>query len=101
MNINIKMGSKDYIDADNVKRKMLVDAVNTDLTAEMNQISTECLLLYGGNDTTTPIELGRKIEKNIKNSRLIEIENAGHFPYLEQPSVFNLILSSFLIGGNK
>lgn len=101
MNINIKMGSKDYIDADNVKRKMLVDAVNTDLTAEMNQISTECLLLYGGNDSTTPIELGRKIEKNIKNSRLIEIENAGHFPYLEQPSVFNLILSSFLIGGNK
>lgn len=101
MNINIKMGSRDYMDADNVKRKMLVDAVNTDLTKEMNEINTECILLYGNKDETTPITLGKKIEAKIKNSRLIEIENAGHFPYLEQPSVFNLILSSFLIGDNK
>lgn len=101
MNINIKMGSRDYMDADNVKRKMLVDAVNTDLTKEMNEINTECLLLYGTDDKTTHISLGKKIEAKIKNSRLIEIENAGHFPYLEQPSVFNLILSSFLIGDNK
>ena len=95
------MGSRDYMDADNVKRKMLVDAVNTDLTKEMNEINTECILLYGNKDETTPITLGKKIEAKIKNSRLIEIENAGHFPYLEQPSVFNLILSSFLIGDNK
>lgn len=101
MNLNIKMGSHDYMDADNVKRKMLVDAVNTDLTNEMRKINTECILLYGTDDTVTPVSLGRKIEANIKNSKLIEIDNASHFPYLEQPSVFNLILSSFLIGDSK
>lgn len=97
--INIKMGSKDYIDSDNVKRRMLIDAVNTDLIREMNKIdNVEVLLIYGENDKTTPLEIARKIEANIKNSALVTIENAEHFPYLEQPTIFKLILDSFLVG---
>ncbi|MBE6137075.1 MAG: alpha/beta hydrolase [Erysipelotrichaceae bacterium] len=96
--INFKMGSKDYVDADNVKRKMLVDAVNSDLTIEMNKIEADTLLIYGKNDKTTPIDLGKKIEANIKNSALVTIDDAEHFPYLDQPTIFKLILDSFLVG---
>lgn len=97
--IKVKMGSKDYLDSDNVKRKMLVQAVNQDLSKEMKEIQgVETLLIYGEKDTTTPISMAKKIEKNIKNSALVTIEDSGHFPYLEQPTIFQLILDSFLAG---
>ena len=94
----IKMGSKDYQNADNVKKIMLVKAVNTDLKEEMNKITCPTLLIYGKEDTVTPLKLGYDIKNNIKDSSLIEIDDCGHFPYLERFSVFNLILSSFLAG---
>lgn len=97
--INVKMGSKDFLDADNVKRRMLIDAVNTDLSKEMNLIDgIDVLLIYGKDDKTTSVEIGRKIEEKIKNSALVIIDDASHFPYLQQPTIFNLILDSFLVG---
>lgn len=99
-NIKVKIGSKDYVDSDNVKRKMLVDAVNCDLREYMRQIRTETLLIYGADDTTTPLSLAKVIENNIQGSALVTIENCGHFPYLEQPTVFQLILDSFLVGNS-
>lgn len=100
-NLNPKMGSKDYINSDNVKRRMLVDAVSTDLKEEMNNINVEVLLIYGENDKTTPLSLANEIKANIKNSGLVVIEDAGHFPYLDKPYVFQLILDSFLASDVK
>ncbi|MBD5390809.1 alpha/beta hydrolase [bacterium] len=93
----VKMGSSDYQNADNVKRIMLVKAVNTDLRKEMKMIAAPTLLLYGTNDTVTPLSLGYQIKENIHNSELIELEECGHFPYLERPSIFSIILTSFLV----
>lgn len=94
----VKMGSTDYQNADNVKRIMLIKAVNTDLRKNMNAINVPTLLIYGKNDTVTPLSLGHKIKENIQNSELIEMEECGHFPYLDRPSFFMIILMSFLIG---
>lgn len=94
----VKMGSSDYQNADNVKRIMLVKAVNTDLRNEMKKIVAPTLLLYGTNDTVTPLSLGYQIKENIHNAELIELEECGHFPYLERPSIFSIILMSFLVG---
>ena len=91
------MGSKDYQNADNVKKIMLVNAVNTDLKEEMNNINTPTLLIYGKLDKVTPLELAYDIKNNIKDSTLIEIDDCGHFPYIERPNIFNLILRSFLM----
>ena len=91
------MGSRDYIDSDNVKRHMLVEAVNTDLTENLKKISAETLLIYGTNDKVTPTKLGRRIKNNINNSILVEMEDCGHFLYLERAMEFQLILDSFII----
>lgn len=95
--LRIKMGSRDYIDSDNVKRHMLVEAVNTDLTENLKKISAETLLIYGTNDKVTPTKLGRRIKNNINNSILVEMEDCGHFLYLERAMEFQLILDSFII----
>lgn len=94
----VKMGSADYQNADNVKRIMLVKAVNLDLSEYMQKIIVPTLLIYGEDDKVTPLEVARKINHNIKNSSLITIESCGHFPYLERFNYFSLILMSFLVG---
>ncbi len=99
--INIKMGSNDYKNADNVKRIMLVKAINLDLGKYLEKIKTPTLLIYGKNDKVTPLKLGYEINKKIANSSLIEMEECGHFPYLERPNIFSLILMSFLVGENN
>lgn len=96
--INVKLGSKDYRDSDNVKRAMLVNAVNTDLTNEMEKINVSTILIYGENDKETPKEIAEYINTHIKNSSLVMMEDCGHFPYLEKPTIFSLILNSFLTG---
>lgn len=99
LGIKIKMGSNDYINSKGYKRKMLVDTVNQDLTQEMNKIDIPVLMLYGINDNETPIfPVGNYINKNIRNSVLIKIEDAGHFVYLDKPLIVALIINSFLEG---
>ena len=95
------MGSKDYKNADNVRKIMLVKAVNQDLREYMKKIEVPTLLIYGKDDNVTPLKLANEINKEIKDSVLITIEGTKHFPYLERPNYFNLILMSFLIGENN
>lgn len=94
----VKMGSSDYQNADNVKRIMLVKAVNTDLREHLKRIAAPTLLLYGTKDEVTPLSLGYQMKSYISNAELIELEECGHFPYLERPSVFSIILMSYLLG---
>lgn len=96
--LKVRMGSKDYLNADNIKKIMLVKAVNKDLQEEMKKINSPTLLIYGKDDNVTPLDMGYKIKDNIKDSFLVELDNCGHFPYLERFSIFSLILNSFLVG---
>lgn len=41
-------------------------------------------------------ELGRAAEKDIPNSKLVELENVGHIPHLEAPDSFHRALLDFL-----
>jgi pimeloyl-ACP methyl ester carboxylesterase len=43
------------------------------------------LILWGKRDPIIPIEHGRYAHALIENSRLVEIEDAGHFPMLDDP----------------
>lgn len=99
--INLNLGSKDYKDADVVKKEMLVKTVNQDLRKYMNKINTPTLLMYGENDKTTSVGMAKIINKEIKNSTLIILDECGHFPYLDRPNYFLLILNSFLMGDNN
>lgn len=98
LHIPVKMGSTDYQNADNVKRIMLVQAVNQDLKNEMKKIKVPTLMLYGKDDDVTPLALAKGIKNSIEQSVLIELEDCGHFPYLDRPSYFTLVLMSYLVG---
>ena len=77
-----KYGSEDYKILSNVMKATFVKVVNEDLVCDARKIECETLLVWGRNDKSTPLYMAKKLNKEIKNSRL-EIYCAGHFSYLE------------------
>ena len=99
LGINLNFGSLDYKNSSGIKRKMLVDTVNKDLTNEMDKINIPTILIYGTNDKDTPIKnVGNYINKHIKNSILFPIKDSTHFVYLEKPLIVSLIINCFIEG---
>lgn len=90
-----RQGSADYRNASPIMRQCLVKAVNEDLTDRLKNIKAETLLIWGDNDTATPLPDGQLMEREIPNSGLAVIKNAGHYCFLDQPAVFNSILTSY------
>lgn len=93
--LRVKFGSADYAAASPLMRQTLVKVVNEDLTPLLPGIHTPTLLVWGENDTATPLSDGKKMEKAIADAGLAVIQNAGHFSFVEQPFVFRSIMASF------
>lgn len=89
-------GSGDYNSAPEVMRKTLVSLVNTDISHLLPNISCSTLLIWGSNDTATPLKDGKKMESLIPDAGLCVLDGCSHFSFLERPGQVNLILDSFL-----
>ncbi len=88
-------GSADYNAAPEVLRKTMVSLVNTDLRGEISRISCPTLLVWGENDTDTPLADARIIESLIPDCGLCVLKG-GHFAFCEQPAQTAAILRSFI-----
>ncbi|MDE6781294.1 MAG: alpha/beta hydrolase [Ruminococcus sp.] len=95
-NFRKKMGSADYAAASPLMRQVLVKVVNEDLEPLIPNIKCPTLLVWGVNDTATPLSDGEKMEKLIKDAGLVKLENAGHYSFLEQQYTFNRVMCSFM-----
>ncbi|MBQ2676536.1 MAG: alpha/beta hydrolase [Clostridia bacterium] len=93
-------GSADYNAAPVVLRQTLVNLVNTDLRDILPNIKASTLLIYGENDTETPISHAKVIESKIKDCGLCVIKGGSHFCFVEFPGQVDAILQSFLGGKN-
>ena len=90
------MGSRDYKNASEVMKKILVNVVNEDLSECAKKINVPTLLIWGDRDTEAPVEDAKELEKKIPDAGLIVLPNSTHYAYLENlPQVIN-ILNNFL-----
>ena len=97
-----RQGSADYRSATPVMRNCLVMAVNEDLRDCLPKIDKDTLLIWGDNDTATPLEDGKLMEQNIKGSALVVFNGGSHYCFLEQPQKFRGIMRAFFgIGEGK
>lgn len=94
--LRVKYGSADYAAASPLMRQVLVKVVNEDLEPLLPNIKCPSLLVWGVNDTATPLSDGEKMEKLIPDAGLVKLENAGHYSFLEQQYTFNRVMSSFM-----
>ncbi|HSE79267.1 MAG TPA: alpha/beta fold hydrolase [Alphaproteobacteria bacterium] len=67
-----------------------------DRTADLPNIKAPTLLVFGGDDRLTPPAIGERMAKEIPDSRLVVIADAGHLPNIERPAEFNAVVLDFL-----
>lgn len=100
--LKTKFGSTDYRNATALMRDTLVKSVNEDLSEEIKNINRKTLIIWGEEDTDTPLEDALYMKKNISESTLKIIEKAGHFSFLDNPFEYeNIIKEYFSINNYK
>lgn len=91
-----KFGSSDYKDAEGIMKKILVKVVNEDLKPMLKSIQSPTLLIWGDKDATTPLYMGKAMEKEIPDSGLVILEGAGHYSYIDSFNKFAISLRPYL-----
>lgn len=82
--------SEDYVHAGSM-REIYRQTIKEDLQADMKKNSIPTVLIWGQNDSATPLENAQLMVKKMQQARLLVIEKAGHFPFIDQPEKFNQI----------
>ena len=96
-----KYGSADYKKASEVMRKTLSSVVNEDLTGVMGHIKAPTLLIWGDQDTATPLEHGERMARLIPGAKvpgggLVVYEGLGHYAFLHKAPETVKTLRKFL-----
>ena len=95
-----KYGSPDYKRLNPNMRKTFVKVINQDLSEFLQDIKASTLLIWGSNDTETPLWMGQQMEKEIPDAGLVVFDGRSHFAFLEEAQRFLVISKTFLWGGN-
>jgi pimeloyl-ACP methyl ester carboxylesterase len=90
-----RVASSDYAAAGEM-RPTLVRLVNSDLREYLPRISVPALLVWGADDTDTPLADARLMEQLIPDAGLVVLDRAGHYSYLDQPARFARIVTHFI-----
>lgn len=89
-------GSADYRQATPRMRAILSKVVNEDLKSRMPLIKCPTLLIWGENDTATPLSDAKYMAAHIKDAGLVSYPGAGHYSFLDRPVQVAAVLRSFL-----
>lgn len=100
-NVKNHFGSADYKDASPILKETMVKLINEDVREFLPNIKVPTLLIWGENDTATPIEDAELMEKQIPDAGLIRVKGCSHYVFLENPAYVNIIIANFLTGGNN
>lgn len=77
-------------------RAILSKVVNEDLTDRLPLIKVPTLLVWGENDTATPLRDAKIMEREIPDAGLVVFPGCGHYSFLENPRQFAAVLRSFI-----
>lgn len=91
-----KSGSADYNAASPVMRQTLVKVVNEDLTPIFPRVTPPTLLIWGANDTATPVSDAYLMEKLMPDAGKVIFENCGHYSFIDKQYEFGRVLASFM-----
>ncbi len=64
-----------------------------DLREPLKSVKSPVIVIHGTQD---PLESAQEVHETLAGSKLVMVEDAGHFPWLEQPAKFYAALGEFL-----
>ncbi len=94
-----KYGSPDYQKLSPNMRQTFVKVIGLDLYPLLADVKASTLLIWGGDDTETPLWMGQQMEQQMKDAGLIVFDRRTHFAFIEEWERFLLIVKQFFFGG--
>lgn len=91
-----KRGSSDYANSSPMMKAVLSKVVNEDLCHLMPSIKAPTLLIWGKEDTATPLRDAQKMEKLIPDAGLVAFDGCGHYSFLDNRPGFAAVLNNFI-----
>ncbi|MCX6784376.1 MAG: alpha/beta hydrolase [Candidatus Komeilibacteria bacterium] len=85
----------DYFSAGSL-RQIFLNVVREDLSAWAGQIKQPALLIWGDQDTETPLPDGQRLVALIKKANLQVIKGTNHFVHQQQPEAVGKLIEEFL-----
>jgi pimeloyl-ACP methyl ester carboxylesterase len=90
-----RIAGPDYQHAGSL-RKTFVKIINEDLSSDAKKITLPALLIWGANDTETPLSDGKRLAEYISGSELKVFNDCGHFVHREKPKEIATLIENFL-----
>ncbi|MCK5096004.1 MAG: alpha/beta hydrolase [Candidatus Pacebacteria bacterium] len=87
---------KDYHQASPIMKEAMKNVLDEDLTPYLEKIGSATLLVWGRLDKTTPLSDGKIMDRKIRNSKLVIIDDANHSLPYQRPKEFIKIIFEFL-----
>jgi pimeloyl-ACP methyl ester carboxylesterase len=88
-------GTTDYLEAE-AMQKIFLNTINEDLLPYVHELIQPALLMWGENDTETPVADAYKLMNELPDGELLVVPDAGHFVYLDDPSAVQHAMEAFL-----
>jgi pimeloyl-ACP methyl ester carboxylesterase len=79
-----------------VATKFLWPLPDRGLRRRLPYVAAETLVINGANDGLVPVAYAAEIARLVPNAELVTIDEAGHYPMIEQPDAFHRAVETFL-----
>lgn len=96
-----KVGSPDYRNSSPMMRAVMSKCINEDLKYVMPSIKAPTLLIWGEDDSATPLRDAKIMEKLIPDAGLVSFPGCGHYSFLDNPWAFKKVMQEFFKGQLK
>ena len=85
-------GSADYARLSDAGKATFINIVNYDQRPFLHKIKCPTAIFWGDRDKDTPMYMAKILNKNISDSALFTLTNAGHFSYLDNKGFLPVFL---------
>ncbi len=81
------IGATDYLNAPENMKLTMRNMLAADNKVDPTKVTIPTLIIWGREDTQTPLTDGKKLHEQIKQSKMIVIDDARHSPHATKPEL--------------
>jgi len=93
---NAALSDASKVDLQAVSASMAGLQANNNMFAGIRDLSVPCLFVYGSNDPAVTMPPQEKTDSFPNHMHQVNLESAGHFPMIDNPTQFNRLMTDFL-----
>ena len=82
--------------SESVVERVVAAILKADLRPDLAQLVHPLLAIYCANDSIVNHEQADLLREEYRSLQVLKLRNSNHFPFLDQPNVFNRLLLDFL-----